>query len=64
MNFRVADHPEAEQQPASTIFVEAQVEVTGRLALVVESGASLVVKRMTHEFSEQLAARCAGVLAQ
>ena len=28
--------------------------------LVVEAGASIVVKRMTREFSERLAARCAG----
>ncbi|MGH8665727.1 MAG: SRPBCC domain-containing protein [Burkholderiales bacterium] len=45
----------------STIDIQAQVEISGRLASLIETGASMVVKRMTKEFSEQLAARCAGV---
>jgi hypothetical protein len=40
--------------------IDAQVEISGRLASLVESGASLVVKRMTGEFTERLAARLAG----
>jgi hypothetical protein len=43
--------------------VEAQVEISGKLASLVESGASLVVKHMTKEFSERLAARVAGAKA-
>jgi uncharacterized protein len=56
MNFRVAEQAD---QPGTTIPIAAQVEITGRLASIVESGATLVVKRMTAEFSERLAARCA-----
>jgi len=44
----------------STIPIDAQVEISGRLASLVESGAALVTKRMTGEFTERLAARLAG----
>lgn len=60
MNFRVAGQDEA---PGSVILIESQVEVSGRLASVVESGAKFVVKRMTSEFSERLAARCTSASA-
>ena len=56
MTFKVVEQAEA---PGSTILIEAQVEISGRLATLIETGASLVVKRMTAEFSERLAARCA-----
>ncbi len=56
MTFRVAEQAE---QAGSTIPIEAKVEIFGRLAMLVEGGAGLVVKRMTSEFSERLAARCA-----
>ena len=56
MTFKVVEQPE---HAGSTIPIEAKVEIFGRLALLVESGAGLVVKRMTSEFSERLAARCA-----
>lgn len=59
MAFKVVEQP-----PGASILIEARVEISGRLALLVEEGASLVVKRMTHAFSEQLAARCAGVVAK
>ena len=49
--------------PGSTILIQAQVEISGRLASLIETGASLVVKRMTAEFSERLAAHLAGVAA-
>lgn len=55
MHFKV-DGQEA--ATGSTILITAEVEVTGRLATLVESGAKLVVKRMTADFSERLAARC------
>lgn len=55
MHFKVT---EQEGAAGSTIFITAEVEVMGRLATLVESGAKLVTKRMTTEFSERLAARC------
>lgn len=57
MDFRVEEQPDP---PGSGIPIEARVEISGKLASLVESGAGLVVKRMTREFSERLAARCAG----
>ena len=56
MTFRVVGQ---EQAPGSIILIEAQVEISGRLASLIETGASLVVKSMTAEFSERLAARLA-----
>jgi len=44
----------------SVIPIDAQVEISGRLASLVESGALLVVKRMTGEFTERLAAKLGG----
>lgn len=55
MSFKVVEQVEP---PGSAIPIEAEVEIGGRLATLVESGAALVVKRMTGEFSERLAARC------
>ena len=60
MKFRVVA---AEEGAGSSIFIESNVEVTGRLSMVVESGASLVVGRMTKEFTDHLVARLAGVPA-
>jgi uncharacterized protein len=48
---------------SSAVPITAQVEISGRLASLVESGANLVVKRMTTEFSERLAAKLAGATA-
>jgi carbon monoxide dehydrogenase subunit G len=56
MTFKVLERAEP---PGSIVPIDAQVEVSGRLAMLVESGAKLVVKRMTSEFSERLAARFA-----
>jgi carbon monoxide dehydrogenase subunit G len=58
MSFKVVERTDA---PGSTILIQAQVEISGRLASLIETGASLVVKRMTAEFSERLAAHFAGV---
>jgi len=55
MTFGVTEQTEP---PGSTIPIAAQVEISGRLASLVEGGAKLVVKRMTAEFAERLAARC------
>lgn len=60
MTFKVL--PQAE--PAgSTIDLKAEVEISGRLSSVVEAGAGMVVKKMTADFSERLAARCAELKA-
>jgi carbon monoxide dehydrogenase subunit G len=42
----------------SHVAIDGTVEVSGRLASLIEGGASLVVKRMSGEFAERLAARC------
>ena len=42
----------------SSVAIDGSVEVSGRLASLIEGGASLVVKRMSSEFAERLAARC------
>jgi carbon monoxide dehydrogenase subunit G len=42
----------------SSVAIDGSVEVSGRLASLIEGGASLVVKRMSGEFAERLAARC------
>ena len=59
MTFKVV----AGEAPGSSVIpFDAQVEITGRLASLVESGASLVVKRMTGEFTERLTARLSGAV--
>jgi carbon monoxide dehydrogenase subunit G len=60
MTFKVVERAEP---PGSAIPIEARVEISGRLATLVEGGATLVVKRMTSEFTERLAARCASATA-
>ena len=47
-----------EVPPASTITIAAEVEISGKLASLIETGANLVVKHMVGDFSERLAARC------
>jgi carbon monoxide dehydrogenase subunit G len=49
--------------PGSVILIKGETEITGKLANIVESGAKIVIKRMTAEFAERLAARCAGAVA-
>jgi hypothetical protein len=53
-----------EGSTGSSIPITAEVEVGGKLALVVESGASMVVKRMTKDFSEKLAETLANAPVQ
>lgn len=45
--------------PGAAIPISSEVEISGRLATLIETGAKLVVKRMVGEFTERLAARCA-----
>ena len=57
MDFRVVPRTDA---PGTSVLIEAKTEVGGRLASIVESGASLVVKRMNADFAKRLGARLAG----
>jgi carbon monoxide dehydrogenase subunit G len=61
MNFKVTDPPQG--GPGSQIHVAAEVEIAGKLASLIETGASMVVKRMTKDFSEALAAKVGGKTA-
>ena len=54
-NFAVTPSPAA---TGSRVAVDGNVEVSGRMASLIEGGASLVVKRMSTEFAQRLAARC------
>jgi carbon monoxide dehydrogenase subunit G len=54
MTFRVA--PEG---AGASVAGDGQVELSGRLAGMIEGGASVVVKRMSNEFAKNLADRCA-----
>jgi uncharacterized protein len=45
--------------PGSGIPIAAEVEISGKLASLIETGANMVVKRMVSEFTERLVARCA-----
>jgi carbon monoxide dehydrogenase subunit G len=56
MTFRVV---EGATPGTAAVPVDAQVEISGKLASLVESGANIVVKHMTKEFSERLAAKVA-----
>lgn len=55
--FRVT---EGEGPGDSRVSVLAEVQLNGRLAPLVESGAGAMVSRMTREFSAELIQRCAG----
>ena len=60
MAFKVV---EGQAPGSSAIPIAAQVEISGKLASLVESGANLVVKHMTKEFSERLTAKVAAATA-
>ena len=47
----------------SLIAIDAQVEIGGKLASVVESGSNVVVKYMTKEFAERLTAKVTAATA-
>jgi len=57
MKFKVT---EGQAPGSSAILIDAEVEISGKLASLVESGANLVVKHMTKEFSERLTAKLGG----
>ena len=60
MNFKVVD---GAAPGSSVVPIDADVEISGKLASLVESGANLVVKYMTKEFSERLSAKLSGAAA-
>jgi carbon monoxide dehydrogenase subunit G len=45
--------------PGSVVPIQSEVEISGRLASLIETGSKLVVKRMVGEFTQRLAERCA-----
>jgi carbon monoxide dehydrogenase subunit G len=57
MTFVVKDETES----GSALTIDGQVEISGKLAGVIEGGALFVVSRMSREFADCLAARCAGM---
>ena len=57
MQFKVEGQNEP---PQSALPIKAECELTGRLAHLIESGANLVIKRMTTSFADKLAERCGG----
>jgi len=56
MGFRVVEQADP---PGASVLIEGETEISGKLAGVVESGAKIVIRRMSAEFAENLAARCA-----
>lgn len=56
MGFAVAERTAG---PGSAVIITGANEITGKLAGIVEAGAKIVIKRMSQEFAENLAARCA-----
>jgi uncharacterized protein len=56
--FGVADQPAGTGAVVST---HGQVDISGRLASLIEGGATAVVKRMSADFAACLSARCASL---
>jgi carbon monoxide dehydrogenase subunit G len=57
MKFKVQERTDA---PGTVVPIDAQVEISGKLASLIESGASLVTKRMVRDFTERLTATVNG----
>jgi len=57
MGFSVVENTEL---PGTTVLIKGENEITGKLSGIVESGAKIVIKRMSSEFAENLAARVGG----
>ncbi|MBV9577921.1 MAG: SRPBCC family protein [Chloroflexi bacterium] len=49
----------APAETGSTVTTHGEVEISGRLASMIEGGAGVVAKRMSAQFAECLRARCA-----
>ncbi|MFJ4621703.1 SRPBCC domain-containing protein [Streptomyces sp. NPDC088812] len=54
--FRVA---EGQTPGSSRVFCDGEIKLNGKLAKLIESGAGMVVSRMTREFTDELVALCA-----
>ncbi|MFG3035086.1 SRPBCC domain-containing protein [Streptomyces sp. NPDC048253] len=54
--FRVA---EGETPGSSRVFCDGEIKLNGKLAKLIESGAGMVVSRMTKEFTDELVKVCA-----
>ena len=59
MTFAVTEAAES----GSTVTIDGEVEISGKLAGLIEGGASIVVNRMSSEFADSLARRCAEATA-
>ena len=57
MGFSVIENTE---QQGATVLIKGENEITGKLSGIVEAGAKIVIKRMSAEFAENLAARVNG----
>jgi hypothetical protein len=57
MTFAVTERADP---PGSIIVIDAKTEVSGRMAMIVEGGAKMVVEHMTKDFSKRLTARLTG----
>ncbi|MHC3814253.1 SRPBCC domain-containing protein [Streptomyces sp. DT9] len=49
---------------ASRVFCDGEIKLNGKLAKLIESGAGMVVSRMTTEFTDQLVQKCAAAPAE
>jgi carbon monoxide dehydrogenase subunit G len=56
MKFRVEEQADP---PGSKVLITGENEISGKLAGLVEAGAKIVIKRMSADFAENLAARVA-----
>ncbi|MFF1920859.1 SRPBCC domain-containing protein [Streptomyces sp. NPDC058221] len=59
--FRVV---EGETPGTSRVFCDGEIKLNGKLAKLIESGAGMVVSRMTKEFTDQLVQKCAAAPAE
>jgi hypothetical protein len=57
MGFSVIENPE---QQGARVLIKGENEITGKLAGIVEAGAKIVIRRMSAEFAENLAAKVSG----
>ncbi|MFD4778888.1 SRPBCC domain-containing protein, partial [Streptomyces sp. NPDC058427] len=59
--FRVV---EGDGPGTSRVFCDGEIKLNGKLAKLIESGAGMVVSRMTKEFTDQLVQKCAATPAE
>lgn len=63
MQFKVEGQDASTGTVMTAVPIKAACELNGRLAHLIESGANLVIRRMTASFAEKLAERCGGTKA-